>query len=166
MSAIIELFRRAEQPFDSRFNEWEDQVSCWCQEYHCSVSESELSEIDLDLAFFVFDRVAERVVLAYALSTQPLMKRDSGRIRGFPNANDTIQKTLGEGTFRVDKGHFLGHASVGLLDINLFPHRRELNRGWSDEGKRFRKMEKFVSDHPGTFSYHRPQYDDDTWIPD
>ena len=46
-----------------------------------------------------------------------------------------------------------------------FPQRRELNRGWSDEGKRFRAMERYVAGHPGAFFYHRPLYDE-TWIPD
>ena len=59
----------------------------------------------------------------------------------------------------------MGHASGGQLDINLFPHRRELNRGWSAEGKVFRALEKYVADNPGTFFYHRPIYDDDSWIP-
>jgi hypothetical protein len=26
-------------------------------------------------------------------------------------------------------------------------------------------MERFVAEHPGTFFFHRPSYDDDTWIP-
>lgn len=76
-----------------------------------------------------------------------------------------MRAALGEGAFAVDKGHFLGHASGGVLDINLFPHRRDLNRGWSPEGKRFRRMERFVAEHPGTFFFHRPCYDDGLWIP-
>lgn len=64
------------------------------------------------------------------------------------------------------RSQLLGHASGGILDIDLFPHRRELNRGWSAEGKRFRRMERYVADHPGTFFYHRPLYDDQTWVPE
>lgn len=45
------------------------------------------------------------------------------------------------------------------------PHRMELNRPRSPEGKRFRKMEEFVAAHPGTLFYHGALYDDDTWIP-
>ena len=26
-------------------------------------------------------------------------------------------------------------------------------------------MERYVADHPGTFFYHRPVYDDNTWVP-
>ena len=86
-------------------------------------------------------------------------------MRGFPNVNIGVRAVLGDKAFLADRGHFLGHASGGVLDINLFPQRRELNRGWSAEGREFREMERFVSTHPGVFFYHRPIYDDDTWIP-
>ncbi|MGQ0572141.1 MAG: hypothetical protein ACT4P5_21765 [Armatimonadota bacterium] len=86
-------------------------------------------------------------------------------MRGFPNVNVSIRQTLGESGFFADKGHFLGHASGGILDINLFPQRRALNRGWSSDGRQFRKMEQYVATHPGVFFYHRPLYDDETWIP-
>lgn len=86
-------------------------------------------------------------------------------MRGFPDVNVSVRKVLDDGAFPADRGHFLGHASGGILDINLFPHRRALNRGWSTEGKRFRSMERYVTQHLGAFFYHRPQYDDVSWIP-
>lgn len=165
MSALAELFGRIDRPVDSRLSAWEDQVTGWCRVYCEHVVEAELSEINLDVAVFVFDHTAERVVLAYAISIEQLTNRDSSRIRGFPNVNASVKRVLGAKAFTADKGHFLGHASGGVLDINLFPQRRELNRGWSPEGKRFRRMERYVAEHAGTFFYHRPQYDDDTWIP-
>ena len=115
--------------------------------------------------FASFTLMHERVVFAYAVSTPALTRRDGSRIKGFPNINASVKATLGNAAFIADKGHFLGHASGGQLDINLFPHRRELNRGWSAEGKVFRTLEKYVADNPGTFFYHRPIYDDDSWIP-
>jgi hypothetical protein len=51
------------------------------------------------------------------------------------------------------------------MDMNLFPQRRDLNRGWSAQGKRYRAMERHLAAHPGTFFYHRPIYTDDTWVP-
>jgi len=140
-------------------------VSAWCDEYGQRFPQAELSEINLDMAVFLFDHAAERVTLAYAVSVEQLMRRDTSRMRGFPNVSASVRRELGERAFAVDKGHFLGHASGGILDINLFPQRRELNRGWSSEGKRFRSMERHVAEHPGTFFYHRPCYGDDTWIP-
>lgn len=165
MAVIIELFSRADQLVPDILSKWDDQVTAWCQEYCTRFQEAEISEINLDFAVFLFDHAMERVTLAYALSVEQLMKRDTSRMRGFPNVNISISATLADKAFIADKGHFLGHASGGILDINLFPHRRELNRGWSPEGKRFRSMERYVEKHSGTLFYHRPSYDDETWIP-
>lgn len=35
--------------------------------------------------------------------------------------------------------------------MNLFLQRRDLNRGWSQQGKQYRAMEQYLADHPGTF---------------
>ena len=86
-------------------------------------------------------------------------------MRGFPDVNVGVKSVLGPRAFLADRGHFLGHASGGALDINLFPQSRRLNRGWSAEGKRFRAIERYVAVHPGSFFYHRPFYEDGTWIP-
>ena len=60
-------------------------------------------------------------------------------MRRFPDVDVGVNAVLGAEAFAADKGHLLSHASGGELDINLFPHRRELNRGWSEEGKLFRE---------------------------
>tara|TARA_R110002111_G_scaffold1157_1_gene8192 strand:+ start:56226 stop:56789 length:564 start_codon:yes stop_codon:yes gene_type:complete len=165
MSALIELFDRAHRPIPPPLYDWEDRVNGWCNEYGDIFPKADLSEINLDLGVFLFDHSAERVVLAYALSIVQTEKRDASRMKGFLNPNVSVRKVIGDDAFFADKGHFLGHASGGILDINLFPQRRELNRGWSEEGKQFRKMERHVAEKPGTFFYHRPIYDDATWIP-
>ncbi len=164
-SALLELFRRASRSVPEPLSDWENQVAAWCQQYGARFEGAEISEINLDFAVFLFDHPTERVILAYALSVEQLMGRDTTRMRGFPSVNVSVGVNLKERSFLADKGHFLGHASGGILDINLFPQRRELNRGWSSEGKRFRRMERYVAEHPGTFFYHRPLYDDQTWIP-
>jgi len=165
MSALIELFRRVGLAVPEALSNWKDRVGAWCLEYANRHSGADISEINLDFAVFLFDLLAERVTLAYALSVEQLVQRDSGRMRGFPDVNANVQARPADETFVADKGHFLGHASGGILDINLFPHRRELNRGWSPEGRCFRSMERYVAEHPGTFFYHRPRYNDETWIP-
>ena len=165
MSALHKLYAHARRQIPAALADWEHGVTAWCEAYADAFAGTELSEINLDVAVFLFDHVLERVTLAYAVSVEQLMKRDSGRMHGFPDPNVSTQRVLGEKAFRADKGHFLGHASGGVLDINLFPQRRELNRGWSAEGKEFRRMERYVAQHPGTFFYHRPIYDDDTWVP-
>jgi hypothetical protein len=49
---------------------------------------------------------------------------------------------------------------VDGLEINLFSQARALNRGWSAEGKLFRKMEQHCAAQPGTFCHFRPRYND------
>ena len=165
MSALLQLFECAGRGIPQALGDWEARVTAWCHEYRIRFRGALLSEINLEFAIFLFDHSLERVTLAYALSVEQLMKRDRTRMRGFPNVNISVRRVLGEKAFAVDRGHFLGHASGGILDINLFPQRRDLNRGWSREGKQFRRMERYVTNHHGTFFYHRPLYDDDTWIP-
>lgn len=166
MPVIDDLYRQIGRPVPHELRDWEAQVDGWCAEYAARAGESEISEINLDFAVYLFDHLAERVVLAYALSVEQLHRRDTARMAGFPNLNAGVKAALGDKAFQADKGHFLGHASGGILDINLFPQRRELNRGWSAEGKRFRAMERYVAGHPGALFYHRPIYDDGSWIPD
>ena len=166
MTALELLYQTANRQIPTALLRWENQVWDWCDEYTDACPSAEINEINLDFAVYLFDLSFERVTLAYALSVEQLTKRDTSRMRGFPNVNASVQAVLGEKAFKADKGHFLGHASGGILDINLFPQRRELNRGWSEEGKRFRSMERYVAEHPGTFFYHRPIYNDETWIPD
>lgn len=166
MTATLErLYGDAHRSVPAALASWSERLDDWCDDYYSRFPAAELTEIVLSPAAFVFDHAAERVCIAYAVSTLPLMKRNVSRMRGFPKVNDSVQKALGESAFAADRGHFLGHASGGDLDINLFPHRRDLNRGWSRQGKRFREMEKFVATHLGTFFYHGAVYDDDTWIP-
>jgi hypothetical protein len=165
MSGLSKLYGHANRSIPTALADWEDRVSAWCDEYADEFVGAELSEINLNFAVFIFDQLLERVTLAYAVSAEQLMKRDTSRMRGFPDPNVSAERILGEKAFRADKGHFLGHASGGELDINLFPQRRELNRGWSEEGKEFRGMERYVAEHPGTFFYHRPIYNDETWVP-
>ncbi len=146
-------------------DEWEDNVDRWCEEYRLAFDAAELVEVNLKSAIYVFDRTHERVVVAYGIGSTPPNDRDHNRMRRFPDPNVGVAVHLGDGAFAADRGHFLSHGSGGELDINLFPHRRELNRGWSAEGKTFRVMEGYVAKRPGTFHAHRAIYDDETWIP-
>jgi hypothetical protein len=66
-----------------------------------------------------------------------------------------------------DKGHFIAHSIGGALDgweLNVFVQRRELNRGWSEAGARFRDMEDYCA-NAGTFCFSRPLYADPTAKP-
>jgi hypothetical protein len=142
MDALRKLYEHAGRPIPAALADWEDCVSRWSAAYAEEFTGAELSEINLDCAVFVFDHNFERVTLAFAVSVAQLVERDVGRLRGFPNPTASVRRALGARAFAADRGHFLGHASGGELDINLFPQRRELNRGWSEEGKEFRGMER------------------------
>ncbi len=144
---------------------FEEDVDRWCDEYTDGSPHAELLEINLVSAVYWFDRTHERVLTAYGISSHQDYPRDENRIRRFPDVSVGVKKVMGDEAFPVDRGHFLSHASGGELDINLFPQRRELNRGWSEQGKLYRRMERVAADDPGTFHFHRAHYDDDTWIP-
>jgi hypothetical protein len=162
LSGIFESVR-LDQP--EALETFEDEVDSWCDEYTAEHSNASLVEIKLNTAVYWFDLVNERVVIAYGISTKPERSRDLGRMRRFPDVSVGVNKALGDRTFAVDRGHFISHAAGGELEINLFPQRRELNRGWSEPGKIYRKMERFAAFHPGTFHFHRARYADDTWLP-
>lgn len=88
--------------------------------------------------------------------------REDRRLRGFIGPT---QKEFGD---EWDKGHFIAHeigGSVTGIEVNVFIQLRALNRGWSDEGKIYRKMERYCRLNPGTFCFSRPIYDDETSKP-
>lgn len=67
--------------------------------------------------------------------------------------------------YQYDVGHFLPHSAGGPPDINFFIQERGLNRGWSEQGKRYRWLENMVFSHPGTFYFVRPVYGDLSPVP-
>lgn len=101
--------------------------------------------------------IEPRMVVAYGVSSPNAGARDDYRLRGWVGATETF---FGK---EWDKGHFIAHSmggAVDLVELNVFLHLRSLNRGWSDQGKIFRSMEKACSHHAGTFCFHRALYDD------
>jgi hypothetical protein len=159
-----ELFAAFNRPVPAGLADWNTKLDGLCQVYIEQNSEGHLLEITQSNVIFVFDAAAERVVLVYGLSTAPDSARDASRMRGFPDPNASMRAVDANGA-RADRGHFVAHSAGGQLDMNLFPQRRDLNRGWSCQGKQYRGMERYLADHPGTFFYHRPIYADETWVP-
>lgn len=72
----------------------------------------------------------------------------------------SMTKAYGHLGCKFDKGHFIAHGFGGPIDVNLFPQRRDVNRGWCAEGKRYRAMERFVAANAGTFVFSHPLYQD------
>jgi hypothetical protein len=121
-----------------------------CHAYMERQPDANLFEITQSHVIFVWDMQAERVVLVFGLSAAPHGRRDASRMRGFPDPNPSTQRVGANGAL-ADRGHFVAHTAGGSLDMNLFPQRRDLNRGWSREGKQYRAMKQYLADHPGTF---------------
>ena len=103
-----------------------------------------------------------RLVAVSGRSCPRKRTRDDYRLKGWVGPT---QKAFGRGW---DKGHFIAHSIGGAVDraeVNVFIQRRDLNRGWSAAGRRFREMEKYCAAHPGTFCFSRPIYLDQTATP-
>lgn len=98
-----------------------------------------------------------RLVAAFGRSNPGKRRRDDYRLRGWIGRTESF---FGK---RWDKGHFIAHSIGGAVDgieANVFVQRRDLNRGWSPEGKLFRAMETYCFLNPGTFCFNRPLYAD------
>jgi hypothetical protein len=106
--------------------------------------------------------IEDRVVAVYGQSTPLPKPRDDYRLRGWVGATEKIYGS------RFDKGHYIAHSLGGAVDrseMNVFVQRRDLNRGWSQEGKLYRAMEKYCVLRPGTFCFSHPLYEDQSSIP-
>ncbi|MGO9121102.1 MAG: hypothetical protein ACLQPD_26255 [Desulfomonilaceae bacterium] len=98
-----------------------------------------------------------RLVAVVGRSVPQKYSRDDYRLKGWVGPTET---RFGKDW---DKGHFIAHSIGGAVDrceVNIFLQRRDLNRGWSAAGKRFRSMEKHCRVNPGTFCFNRPLYAD------
>lgn len=137
----------------------------WIEKYkkQCEKNPSVI-EVVVSGYTFLWDETYERVIAAYGITTPELVSgvkpREGARMayyyRNFVRRYDES---------KYDTGHFIAHAMGGGMDINLFPQKREVNRGYSAEGSIYRKMERYASEHPETLVFSRPLYFDDTWRP-
>lgn len=140
----------------------ESQRQQWVAEYLESTRGSrDLVTVQTDDANYIFDATVltpvgtaeNRVVGVYGRSGESNGPRDKSRMSGHPNPRDT------------DRGHLLALASGGGYDINLIPQNSRLNRGHSEEGKLWRKLERYMAGHIGTEFFVRPTYGDTTDYP-
>lgn len=101
-----------------------------------------------------------RTVLVFGWSSLGSNKshrsRQQSYIGSFPNL---------PGYEDYDKGHFIPHCAEGQGDHNFYPQLRELNRGWSSQGKLYRAMERYLAANEDVFFFHRPVYKGLGWIP-
>lgn len=111
-----------------------------------------------DLASAVGADQEDRTVAAWTVTPATVAKRDVSYQRGFPlppNPDGTL----------VDRGHLIPHLSGGEFGPNIFRQQRDLNRGWSSQGKRFRALEREAATTPGTFYFGHLLYEDGTAYP-
>ena len=101
--------------------------------------------------------VADRVIGVFGRSSRPHESRNERRDR-IEWSEELV------GTHR-DDGHFMARSIGGGLDLNLFSQDRLLNRGWSPQGKIYRRMEKYCREQEGTFCFSRPIYADGSNVP-
>ena len=105
-----------------------------------------------------------RTFAAYGLSKPSAIPRqkDDARLRGWMGKTDQVA-----GAER-DKGHFIAHSIGGKVaggETNVFLQRRDLNRGWSEAGRVFRRMEVDAQQHPGSLFFHRAIYLEESTTP-
>jgi hypothetical protein len=99
----------------------------------------------------------DRTIAAWAITPRDVRRRDSSYQRGFPMAPD-------DGS-RVDRGHLIPHLSGGEFGPNIFRQDRALNRGWSDQGKLYRALERAAAGTPGALYFGHLLYADETADP-
>lgn len=166
----------------------------WCESYEMMSDDStEIVEFADHGVRFLFDLVADRVVVAFGLSEPTQAPRDAARMSGFlgkvkvrprsgagsdsdtSSSEDRARRELAGMTFRdrcfllhgdlYDRGHFISHGQGGGLDVNLFPQRADINQGRSALGRTYRAMERRCASQAGIFCFSRPIYSDRSWVP-
>lgn len=145
-------------------------VDRWTAEYDAVTPWApEIVEIELGTLLYLFDAAPtlretatggdDRVVVVWGRSSAPTTRRERGRLTGFIPVPGSWS---GRGR---DRGHLVAHALGGALDLNLVPQSIALNRGRSEEGRRWRALEREAAASPGTPLFVRPIYADATWSP-
>ena len=146
-------------------------VGPWLSAYRAATAwPTEVVEIEQGALTFLFDgaptfnRVGgqdadDRVVAVWGTSIVPLRRRDRSRVAGF------LPNPLTWSGRQRDRGHFVAHTAGGGLDLNLFPQDAGLNRGRGEQGRRWRRIERYAAGNPGTPLFVRPTYAGDEWTP-
>lgn len=107
-----------------------------------------------DFATSVESSHEDRTIAAWASTPRHVVERDVSYQRGFPLMPDRDEP--------VDRGHLIPHLSGGEFGPNIFRQDRFLNRGWSEDGKRYRAMEREAARRPGSFYFGHLLYRDDS----
>lgn len=112
------------------------------------------SSMEYDIDILSNDFIEDRTVCVYGISSKKIAARDTSD--AFMRQAEARNWSDGN----TDRGHYLGHSIGGSIYANIFPQKREINRGTSQEGKRFRDMEGYLRKTSGLFCFSRPIYFD------
>jgi hypothetical protein len=122
-----------------------------------------LTQFDQGEAIYVFDLAdgsgavhEPRTLGAWTFARTPDVPRDLSYQRGYPN------EVVGERA--TDRGHLIPFTAGGLLGPNVYIQDRALNRGWSDDGKKYRRIER-AAVAAEAFFFCALIYGDDTAYP-
>jgi hypothetical protein len=134
------------------------------ERYRSEHGECELYEFSQSGATYLFDLTSaidlareDRTVAAWTLTPMLVGRRDSNYQRYFPMPPSANGRP-------VDRGHVIPHRSGGEFGPNIFRQDRALNRGWSEQGKRYRALEREAA-APGRLYFAHLLYADDTAYP-
>ena len=153
-----------------------------CGRYHrMTDGETSIVSMDIEGYEFLFDLAHERVVGVLGYTFVSEQTRDTKYMAGFLGRAQSkkqleqlseSQKAESKKSFqrrfedkygaKYDRGHFISLRQGGVYDINLFPQRTDINRGYVDQ---WRDFERECVNNPGSFCFVRPIYDDETWVP-
>ena len=133
----------------------------WAQSYHAATQgERDVVAFTVGNFTWVWDATAadgqadNRLIGVYGRSDPQGLPRDKGRIAGFPSPQH-------EHEVKVHRGHAAGHQLGGPDEgWNLFPQAADVNLGG-----RWKALEKYCKDNPGTFMFVRAVYSNDTDAP-
>lgn len=93
----------------------------------------------------------DRLVAAHGRSRVVVKQRDGSRLGRRTLGAVTVMQRANRSPY--DRGHAIGHALGGVLDLNIIPQIRPVNRGGL-----WRKMERHCQQNPGTYFFCRPLY--------
>ena len=116
----------------------------------------------------LYSRLEETGAIPYDQTVQDRVVGVLGTSRKAADANNVrrgVIEVTTELTTQRDTGHFIARSFGGGLDLNLFSQERNLNRGWSQQGKIYRQMEQYCRAQVGTFCFSRPIYADGSCVP-
>lgn len=134
-------------------------------QYRALPESARLQEFEHGPATYLFAEKSgshdDRTLLVIGTPERPEKERDHNYQRGFP-----LPEVVGGRP--TDRGHFIPYTAGGLFGPNIFRQDRALNRGWSQEGRSYRSLERLAVSAGAarqTMMFVHPTYIDASDVP-